>query len=94
MPTSKKPNKRKEPTYSFRAVAQLEDAIERHFDRLTKSAAPGVAIRKTDALASLLIVGSMAWDAADRLVATSPGSVIEAGEQALRNLNQSENDHE
>ena len=94
MPTSKKPDKPQVVTYSFRAVPQLEDAIERHFDRLTKSAAPGVSIRKTDALASLLIVGSMAWDAADRAGPYSPGAIIEAGEHALRNTNQSENDDE
>jgi hypothetical protein len=89
MPTSKKP---KEHTYSFRAPRELEDAIERHFTRLTESAWPGVSIRRTDAIASLVIVGAMAWDAADRVSAASPGGVIDAGERALRNLNQSEND--
>jgi len=94
MPTSKKPDKPKVVTYSFRAVPQLEDAIERHFDRLTKSAAPGVSIRKTDALASLLLVGGLAWDAADRAGPYSPGAIIDAGERALRNLNQNEDDDE
>jgi hypothetical protein len=91
MPTSGKP---KDPVYSFRAPAELGDAIERHFERLTKSAWAGLVIRRTDAIASLLIVGAMAWDAADRSASSSPGAIIEAGEQALRNLNQNEDTNE
>lgn len=79
MPKTSKP---KEPVYSFRAVAEVEAAIDRHFQRLTKSAAPGVTIRRTDAIASLVIVGAMAWEAAERSGPNSPGALIEAGERA------------
>ena len=78
------PPKPKDPVYSFRAIPQVEDAIERHFQRLTKSTAAGVTIRRTDVIASLVIIGAAAWDASDGLGPHSPGSIIDAGEQVCR----------
>lgn len=78
----KTPKHREPIIYSFRVTDEVEAAIERHFQRLTEAAWPGVRLTRTDAIASLLIVGGMAWDAADRSGPNSPGALIEAGERA------------
>lgn len=80
MTSAKKP---RDPAYSFRAVPEVEDAIERHFQRLSKWAPPGVTTSKTDAIASLIIVGAMAWDASDRTGPHGPTNIIEAGTAKL-----------
>ena len=80
--------------YSFRATDELEDAIEKHFAFLIERASPGVTVRRTDALASLVAVGFMAWSASYRAAQYSPGAIIDMGERAIRDLDQSENDHE
>jgi hypothetical protein len=75
--------KPKDPVFTFRATPAVEEAVEAQLEHLTRNAPPGLSVRRTDAIASLILLGAMARAAALRVQPYGPQDVINAGEQAL-----------